>query len=608
MADKNLSLALRLYTDAARMLSGLVEGRRGVKGFTSFAKQEFESLRRVLGTVEGKLAGIGVTIGATQQIIASARLDKTLTQIGQTAGVGRDEIRGLRAELFGLAGETGQGVEDLREGFNSLIQSGLDWQESLSVINATNKAMAVTGANAQVLASGLSVAGENFQFKLDKPGLALELLDKMVVAGRKGNAELENLSSIFARVGPNARGAGLGFDQTLAFIEGLSLLERQPERLATLADSTLRLFTNLRYARSAQAATGVRFFDEAGSRRDPVEVLREIRAQFRLLETDAQRAKFIGRAFGNTDLDTQRGMRSLLSGDLLDRIGGFTADIRGATGAIARDLPAAIANSVDQVGRLKAELREAADGFIQPFNRGLASGIKKALDKPEQGGLGLSGGQLIGGAAAVGVGALLAGRFGGPLLKKLAGRLGGTAAGVAEGKALEAAAGVTPVFVVNMPGGGILGGGAGISVGAGLPGTLRGGRRILGGVRAGAAILGSVPLSMIPSLGAGALAASAGAAGAAGLAGYGVGTLISKTLIEGTKVGDAIGRAITLAMSPFSEAARDALALRAREREMEGTLKIEIDSAGNPRVREVRTANPYWNIDVLGGGVPLAVN
>lgn len=94
----------------------------------------------------------------------------------------------------------------------------------------------------------------------------------MVVAGKLGNAELEDLSAIFARVGNNARSAGLSFEGTLAFLEHLSLVEKDPERLASLADSTLRLANNQKYMEKAAKVTGVKFYDAKGERRDLFDV------------------------------------------------------------------------------------------------------------------------------------------------------------------------------------------------------------------------------------------------------------------------------------------------------------------------------------------------
>ena len=241
-------------------------------------------------------------------------------------------------------------------------------------------------------------------------------------------------------------------DQTLAFIEQLSQLEGQPERLATLGDSTLRLFTNLQYLQRAQAVTGVKFYDKAGARRDPLTVLADIKKKYDALKTDQQKERFMGMAFKGVDIDTVKGLQYLLTGDSLQELGKKYQEIGKGAGTIARDLPNAIKNAVDQTGRLKTALREAADGFIQPLNDGIASAIKRVLDSKKEGGLDLSGKELVGiGAASLGVG-YLGYRLTGGALKKILGRLGGTGAGIAEGKAIEYATGVTPVFVVNMPG------------------------------------------------------------------------------------------------------------------------------------------------------------
>lgn len=457
MSNRDLSLALRLYADSARFVQGLVQGERGVKNFAQGAKREFDAVRQSLNSIQGQLAALGLTTGTVAALMKSAHMDKSLGQIGQTAGVSRDKVEGLRGELFSMASQTGQQVDSLQASFSNAVQSGLNFKEALPVVGATNVAMAVTGAAADRLTSSLTVAGTAFNFDLSKPGLALQLLDKMTVAGRQGNAELENLSDIFARVGVNAASAGLGFDQTLAFIEGLSMVERQPERLATLADSTLRLFTNGHYMKEAAKAIGVKFFEKdaqgRNQTRDPLAILRDIKKEYDKLTDDKSRFIFMQKAFGKDDLDTIKGLRTLFNGDMLDKISGFSADITGATGTLNRDLPGAISNAVDQTGRLKAELRKAADDFARPINDTIQRGIKWMLDGKDKGGMGMSGHEIVAGGTALAVGGVLAARYAPALLK----RFGGTAAGLAEGKALEAAAGVTPVFVVNMPGAGFPG-------------------------------------------------------------------------------------------------------------------------------------------------------
>lgn len=449
---KDMIVRLLLRGNNSGLDSSLTQSERRLRSFGNTARHEFATIKNAASSLKGKLAGLGIGIGGVILIKQSAELDKGLTRIGQTAGESRVSVTGLRREFFRMGQETGQTIENLKGGLDNAVQSGLRFREALPVTDAVNKAMGVTGATADQLTAGLTVASTAFQFDLASPGKALLLLDKMTVAGRQGNAELENLSNIFARVGVNASRAGMGFDQTLGFIEGLSLLERQPERLATLADSTLRLFTNIQYLSRAQKSTGVQFFDKAGGRRDPLSILTDIKTKYDKLKTAKQKEMFMGIAFKGADLDTIKGLQALLTGDLLSRIRTMNNEIGRASGTIAKDLPDALNNAVDQVGRLKNKLREAADNFIQPMNRGIAAASHKLVGSKTEGGLDLSGKQIAAGGAAALAAGYVGYRLAGGALKKFLGRLGGTGVGIAEGKAIEAATGVTPVFVTNWPG------------------------------------------------------------------------------------------------------------------------------------------------------------
>lgn len=569
------------------------------------ARREIGALRDFMQSTVGRITGLAGGFTVASEVMRSARMDKTLTQIGLTAEASTDEIATLRREIFGMAKDTGTAVDGLQQGAGALIAQGLGLNATLNTLKGINKTIPVTGAEAESLAGALGVASTAFKFDLAQPQMALNLLDRMTVAGRKGNAELENLSSIVSRVGVNAAGGGFGFDQMLGFIEGLSQIERQPERLATLADSTIRLFTNAKYRGDAEKATGVKFFETDGSRRDPLVVLAEIKKRMDRLRTDAQREAYLSKAFGGADLDTIKGLRTLLSGNMLDKVNEFTREISNGVGTIERDLPRALANSVDQSGRLKATLIEAADGFGQRFNSLLTIGIKKLLDAKDQGGLGLSGGQLIGGTAAALGGAYVGGR----VLKGVAGKLlGGTASlgtGIAMGAALDKAGAATPVFVVGAAPGVFSGGGLS-SMGA------------AGGGAAGGAALGGVKKWLARGLLAGGSSvgslAGAGATGAATVAGG-----VTLAAAGGTLVGTAAQKAATsnrytrplfeMSTRPQNEVimrvlaalgnkdAKGIMADRARQQKMDATINV--------RVTDTRTTATVGQVNFTGG--PVAV-
>lgn len=448
---KEMVVSLLLRGDGSRLNATLQQSQNRLKTFSSHARREFETIKNAASSLSGKLAGLGISFGAVMLIKQSAQLDQSLTRIGQTADMSRINVMGLRKELFRMSKETGQSMEDLKTSFDVAVQSGLKFKEALPVTDAVNKASAVTNAKADILTSSLTTAAAVFDFDLSKPGQALLLLDKMRVAGKLGKAEMENLASIFPRVGFGAKRAGMNFDQTLAFVEGLSQAESNPERLATLSASWLRLFTNQRYMQKSQEATGVKFFDKKGARRDALEVFADIKSKFDLLKTDAQKHSFISNFLEGADTETITASVAFLEGKFLKNAQGFSKEIDKAAETINKELPDAINNAVPQVGRLTATLREAADEFSQHLNKGITEAIKKLIDSKTKGGFELSGKELAAAAAAaLGLG-YVGHRLAGPALKKFIGKLGGTGLGIAEGKLIEAATGVTPVFVTNMP-------------------------------------------------------------------------------------------------------------------------------------------------------------
>lgn len=419
--------------------------RSSLGGLNGVAAQAGKGLEALTGRYATGIAGLGVGYKATQAVINSANLDKGLMRTSQTMGLTAQQAVDTRRELFAMAQRTGQPIEKLKAGLDDLGASGIEYAQALESIKAINPAMAVTGASGEQLASALSVVGESFKFDLSKAGVAVKLLDQMTVAGRLGKAELEDLSSIVSRVGVNAKSAGLSYTQSLAFIEQLSQMEKEPERLATLVDSTLRLFTNQNYLAEAAKVTGVKFYDAKGERRAAFDVLRDIAKKYQKFKTDAERDKAFSQAFAKTDLDTQRGLRYLFSAGVLDNLDKLNTEIEGASGTIARDLPDAINNSVDQVGRLQAALYQAADDFARPFNEAIASGIAMLLDDK-----GLSGKQLLGGAAAAGVAGYGALKLAGMGLSRLGSKAaGGLVSTVARQAGLAGLKLPLPVYVVN---------------------------------------------------------------------------------------------------------------------------------------------------------------
>ena len=468
------SLIVQIMADASRYTRGLGQAASATGRFGASARAELSRLKSFATSLHGQLAGLGIGVGLAKMSKDTAVFERDMRQLQVNIGATREEMEAWRKEAFENQKRYGTLVSDQKELADSLQAAGLDLDAVRAAAEPVSKTLAVAKTNADALGKAMGVAREQFGVDITSKAATEELLDKMVVAGRLGNAELENLPDIFARVGGRAKEANFTLDQTLALTEALSKSEPQADRLATLVDSTLRIFTNAKYMRDATDATGVNFFDSKGARRNPIDVIKDMKIAYDRLTTDAQRNNFLDKAFGKTDMDTQRGLKKALEDGTLGVIDQFYKELQNASGTINKDLKTAMDNAVTQANRLKGALQEAVEnGFARPLGEAFTNIVGFAMDDVSEGGLGLDGKDMMkigGGIAAISylAGILIRGRTG-----KGGAAIGNpvsTAAGVVQGKVWEQM-GVQPVYVVNMGEGGMGGGDI-----PGVPGKTKSGK------------------------------------------------------------------------------------------------------------------------------------
>ncbi|WP_338741510.1 MULTISPECIES: phage tail tape measure protein [unclassified Pseudomonas] len=440
-----------------RMAQNSGRSLRTLKTIAIGVRQEFDRIKGLGGSMQGKLAGLGVGVGVVAGLKANSELERVLIRTKQTAGMTNEEKDEWHTEGWRIAKTYGATRADVDTGFNTLIASGVNYDAAKKTGDAIGQANAITGANPAILGKAVVAASGAFNIDLNKEGAALDLLQKMTVAGRLGNAELENLSDLFPKIGGAAAAAGMSIEQALAFTESLSKVELQPDRLGTLAESTLRVFSNKQYRDQVSKTTGIKFFNKDKSSRNPEEIFSDLKHKFEAMKNDEQRAKFMGVVFKGMDQDTVRGWRSMLTGDRLDDLKSGAKTLGNAEPIYSKDLKENTESTSGTAARMKATLAEAIDRMATPLNKGFADMGAYLLDD-----LNLSGEQMLAGGAALGVGGYYAGRGAkagaGALLNKF---MGGpeTLKNIAVGKVLEEATGVTSVFVTNWPAGAVLGGG-----------------------------------------------------------------------------------------------------------------------------------------------------
>ena len=460
--------------DGVRVLrEGTDKAGRSMLNLKNLAGRARAELRLIKGAVgsgignmlkglPGKVAGLGMGYVAGRQLVSSAQLDRQLVRTQQTAGMSKDEIEDWRNTSFELAKKYGVERPQIQSGYDTLIASGLSPDQAKKASDAITQAVAVTGAEANILAKALITASSAFKIDLKDPGAALDLLQKMTVAGRLGNAELENLSSIFPVIGQDAVKAGMSIDEALSFVEVLSTSEMEPAKLAQLAKTSLRLLTTKTYSDQVTAATkgkkdpGIQFYDAKNNRRPAADVFADIRTQFRRLTNDKERDIYLGKVLKGMEQETVTSTGSWMQGDAIELFRGNSRKVENAGPVFNSNLKDNVESATGTAGRMRATLLHLTDRASQPINATFAKVGTAMLDAIQASGesafnpdyvntiTGIFSGAGIPGAATLAenlLGVGVEGLFGGA----------NTMRQVITGQVLQDATGVTPVYVVNFP-------------------------------------------------------------------------------------------------------------------------------------------------------------
>lgn len=543
-------------------------------------------------------AGIGTLRALTQ-------MEERFTRLGIQANKSEEEMEGLRRKIFETARAPDIRVDpsQITSAIESIVEKTGDLEFAQQNIRNIGLAISATGAAGQNIGE---IMAEFQKMDIKDSGEILRVLDTLNQQGKQGAFTLQNLASLGPRVvtaytAMGREGAG-AIQEMGAALQVIRMGTGSSEQAATAFEALLRTLQNADKVKSLQAG-GIQVFDpkELEKGRQVLRPINELMVEI-IQAVDGQTTR-LSSVF---DAEAMRAFNAA-AGEFM-RTGSVNSlekfmDVQGDGSATMNDS----ARAADTMAGAMRNLTSAWTNFADDNLTGAVQSAADALNSldPET----VDRWLKIGGIALGGLGVAVGGRFLGKLGsdvfsagRKVLGRgrggVGGALGGLASGAA------PIPVYVVNQPGVGGQGG-------AGRRGPRGGGaaarsRRIFNPMRN----LGRAPVGSIGALGAGAIGTAGLVVGAAGAAGYGVGTLINKTLIEGTetgrKIGDSIGEAVarTLAFFGNDEAQR---AVEFNDRRDAGTLKIEVNQEG--RVTAVTPARgdggPDMDVDLgISGLMP----
>ncbi|NVO00762.1 MAG: phage tail tape measure protein [Geobacteraceae bacterium] len=481
----NSEFKLAVQLTMVDMLSGVAQNaRRNILSMGDAGKQVAKDFDLMTTHITRGLKGIARANYAVAKIKpgvgAAADLQESMIDVrmnmmrsGQDAKVLGKELAEVRRTAIELQKITPFSAVDVVKVQNELISSGVEFKDVVGN-GATRAAMmlaTITKAAPESTAGIMLGVGVPYGLKGKEYGEVGDVIQKHVMSGRM---KMPHLEAALPYAAPYAKAYGVPWHDLLT---GLAVLGEQGQ-LGSHAGTGLkdfyeRLTGTSRISRRVMGAMNrdlvgkgkapLEFWDKKGELLPTHDIIKNMRASFGSYNRH-QRMFILQKYFGEQGGLAALNLMSTGTGSW-EFIKQKVSEVTGAEEKMNERLKGFSANVTALGGTTKTTLATLFDPMLGPLTRGtklineMVDGVGKLAEKhPTMNAVGNGVlGVVAGAAAGYGIWNLVKGAGYG---KKVLSQIGlkglfGTGVGVAEGKALQAAAGITPVFVVNMPAGGL---------------------------------------------------------------------------------------------------------------------------------------------------------
>ncbi|MCM0081774.1 phage tail tape measure protein [Geomonas sp. Red32] len=478
--NRELKLALQL-TMVDMMSSGLNAARRNILSMGDSTKQvvrDFDAMERHLTRGLKSIAIAKYTLDKIKPGVASAAdmqeslkdVEMNLMRSGKNAATLAKELQEVRRTANDVQKITPFSAIDVTHVQNKLLESGLDFNEVVGK-GAGRAAMVlatITKGTPDEASDAMLNVGIPYHLKSNEYGQVADIIQRHVMSGRM---KLPDLNAALPYAAPVAAAykvpwedmltelAVLGEQGQLGSMAGTHLKDFW-QRLTGASRITRKVLDAVNKDLVGKGKARLDFWDKKGEMLPQEQIIKNLRTSLGSYNTK-QRMFILEKIFGE-----QGGLGALA---LMSKGTGSWEFVKQKTVEVASaedKLTVSLSGLNRNVTALQGTMKSSAASIFEPWLVPLTEITKRANDAADAIGKFaerhpvatdvLNGGIAATAAALGGYGIwnlVKAGGYGRKVLSQVGLRgLLGTGVGIAEGKAIQAATGVTPVFVTNWPG------------------------------------------------------------------------------------------------------------------------------------------------------------
>lgn len=209
----------------------------------------------------------------TSFIAATVNVEQQLAKINVNLGESTDGLKQFSAQLFTVARQTGQTLEDAGKAAEELARQGLGAEETIKRLKDALILSRIAGINSAEAVDTLTAAINSF----NKEALtSTEIVAKFAAVDTSFAVSSKDLAEAISRTGSTAQEAGIKIDELNALVA--SLQQTTSRGGATIGNALKTIFTRLTAAPetiSALESIGVAIRDSSGNVRSAIDILKE---------------------------------------------------------------------------------------------------------------------------------------------------------------------------------------------------------------------------------------------------------------------------------------------------------------------------------------------
>lgn len=233
-ARKNLQQAKKNFKEFGKEVE---RSEKDLQDFNRQSKKSNASLKKI-GT-QAKFAGAAIGTAFVLAIRSGLELERSLSRIELLTVANTEQVAQYRNEIGRISKDVARGPQELADALFVINSAGLTGDSALRALETSSKAAALGLGETNDLARAAAAAVFTFGEETINSDKALAVITK---TAEQGNFEISQLSGSIGRILPDAKNAGVGFDQIGA---GIAVLTKGGIPAAQAIDSLRAALRNI---------------------------------------------------------------------------------------------------------------------------------------------------------------------------------------------------------------------------------------------------------------------------------------------------------------------------------------------------------------------------